>query len=185
MEIRFEKKNSARRGGRAYGSDESRRRVTFGPARKSRDTGRSRERAEETAKEPVRSGGVPVGKFGIMFSIFLFAAMVLFMLSGYEKITRSYQEVNSISDQIEETKLNINALEVAIECAVTIEDAQNWAKAHNMQYPLQSQYVISGSSVPISRPQQIAPSVTSAPVEDDAEEPEEKYEPDQGVPENG
>ena len=60
---------------------------------------------------------------------------------------------NGISDTSRDKKvtLYINALEVAIECAVTIEEAQQWAKAHNMQYPLQSQYVVSGSSVPVTR----------------------------------
>ena len=155
MEIRFEKRNTgagSMGGGGAHPRGNGRRRVTFAasedPSVRAGD--RPSEREEREERVSFRSG-IEIGKYGIMFSLFVFAGMILFMLSGYEKISRSYQEINEINAEIEETRLNINALEVAIECAVTIEQAQQWAKAHNMQYPLQSQYVVSGSSVPVTR----------------------------------
>ena len=155
MEIRNEKRNTPRYPGSAGETGKRRaagRRVRFAPPEKgpALSAEENAEEAEEK-KEPSFRSGIEIGKYGIMMSLFVFSGMILFMLSGYEKISRSYQEVNTINAQIEETKLNINALEVAIECAVTIEEAQQWAKAHNMQYPLQSQYVVSGSSIPVTR----------------------------------
>ena len=76
----------------------------------------------------------------------LIALVLVLMLCGTAfaaTVDWSSMTDDEINAEIEETRLNINALEVAIECAVTIEQAQQWAKAHNMQYPLQSQYVVS------------------------------------------
>ena len=155
MEIRFEKRNNARgygNAGAAPARGNDRRKVTFAPPEDGRaGAAEQAEDREETPEKTSFRSGIEIGKYGIMISLFVFAGMILFMLSGYEKISRSYQEINTINAEIDETKLNINALEVAIECAVTIEEAQQWAKAHNMQYPLQSQYVVSGSSVPVTR----------------------------------
>ena len=165
MEIRFEKRDSARNRGTAgaSASGDGRRRVTFRPAEGETKRPKAAPAARETGRENAPRGlGIEIGRYGIMASLFIFAGMILFMLSGYEKISRSYQEINVINAEIEETKLNINALEVAIECAVTIEQAQAWAKSHNMQYPLQSQYVVSGSSIPVSRGGSSASSGTGA-----------------------
>ncbi len=92
----------------------------------------------------------PLARVGVMFSAFLLAAMILFMLFGYEQITRAYADVNALTDEIELTQLRITALEVEIECAVTIQQAQEAAEAANMRYPTQGQYVKIGERIPFS-----------------------------------
>ena len=155
MEIQFDKKSGGRKKNdtRMYAPSQGRKRVTFGPAdaQTRRQNGDDRQTDESTLRSGRQEGETRgITRFGLVLCTFAFAGMLLFMLSGYEKITRAYQEINNINSQIEEAELTINALEVAIECAVTIDQAQEWAKAHNMQYPLQSQYVASGSAIPVS-----------------------------------
>ena len=79
-------------------------------------------------------------RVALIVCAFIFAAMLLFTLSGYEKISRAYSSINTLEDDIDEIKLRINALEAEIECAVTIDDATAYALSHGMQYPLRSQY---------------------------------------------
>lgn len=87
-------------------------------------------------------------RVALIICSFIFAGMVLFILTGYERISRAYADVNTINVEIDETKLSIAALDVAIECAVTIQDAQAAAERFGMQYPDKTQYVPSGSAVP-------------------------------------
>lgn len=79
-------------------------------------------------------------RIALVVCAFVFAGMLLFTLSGYEKISRAYSSVNTLEDDIDEIKLRINALEAEIECAVTIEEATAYATSHGMQYPLRAQY---------------------------------------------
>jgi len=92
----------------------------------------------------------PLARIGLIFCGFIFAGMVLFTLTGYERITRAYADINALNSEIEETDLRINELDVQIECAVTIQDAQAVAEAYGMQYPEQSQYVKIGDALPFS-----------------------------------
>lgn len=92
----------------------------------------------------------PLARIGLILCGFIFAGMVLFTLTGYERITRAYADINSLNSEIEETSLRINELDVQIECAVTIQDAQAVAEAYGMQYPEQSQYVKIGDALPFS-----------------------------------
>ena len=89
-----------------------------------------------------------LGRIGLIISSFIFAGMVLFTLSGYERISRAYADINALNNEIELTDLRINELEVQIECAVTIQDAQEIAEAYGMQYPEQNQYVRIGDRLP-------------------------------------
>ena len=68
-----------------------------------------------------------LGRIGLIISGFLFAGMVLFTLSGYERISRAYADINALNSEIDSTSLRINELDVQIECAVTIQDAQQVA----------------------------------------------------------
>lgn len=92
----------------------------------------------------------PLSRLGLMLSGFLLAGMLLFTLSGYERISRAYADINTINSAIDETELRIKALDVQIECAVTIRDAQETAERYGMRYPEQSQYVKVGSAIPVS-----------------------------------
>ena len=89
-----------------------------------------------------------LGRIGIIISGFLFAGMVLFTLSGYERISRAYADINALNSEIDLTELRINELEVQIECAVTIQDAQKVAEAYGMRYPDKDQYVRVGDALP-------------------------------------
>ena len=89
-----------------------------------------------------------LGRIGLLISGFLFAGMVLFTLSGYERISRAYADINALNKEIELTELRINELEVQIECAVTIQDAQKVAEAYGMRYPENDQYVRIGDPLP-------------------------------------
>ncbi len=92
----------------------------------------------------------PLARIGLILCGFIFAGMVLFTLTGYERITRAYADINTLNDEIEQTKLRINELDVQIECAVTIQDAQAVAEQYGMQYPEQDQYVKIGDALPFS-----------------------------------
>ena len=89
-----------------------------------------------------------LGRIGLLISGFLFAGMVLFTLSGYERISRAYADINALNKEIELTELRINELEVQIECAVTIQDAQTAAESYGMRYPDKGQYVRIGDPLP-------------------------------------
>lgn len=92
----------------------------------------------------------PLARIGLILCGFIFAGMVLFTLTGYERITRAYADINSLNSEIDETNLRINELDVQIECAVTIQEAQAVAEEYGMQYPEQSQYVKIGDPLPFS-----------------------------------
>lgn len=89
-----------------------------------------------------------LGRVGLIISGFLFAGMVLFTLSGYERIARAYADINALNNEIDLTELRINELNVQIECAVTIQDAQQAAESYGMRYPEKGQYVRIGDPLP-------------------------------------
>lgn len=117
----------------------------------------------------------PASRIGLIFCAFLLAGMILFMLTGYEKIARAHADINTLSDAIELTQLRIAELDVSIECAVTISQAQEAAQNAGMTYPTQSQYKRIGDVIPVTS----AALAGSAPADggqgtalpDDAEEP--------------
>lgn len=88
------------------------------------------------------------GRIAILGCIFLLACMILFVLFGYERITRAYTDVNTLEKQIDDVKLHISELNVSIECAVTIEQAEKAALAAGMVYPTRSQILATGEAIP-------------------------------------
>ena len=114
-------------------------------------TPRTRSGAKAAAEPGVRVERpemTSLGRIGLIISGFLFAGMVLFTLSGYERISRAYADINALNSEIDLTDLRINELEVQIECAVTIQDAQEIAEAYGMRYPDKNQYVRVGDALP-------------------------------------
>ena len=91
-----------------------------------------------------------LGRIGLIISGFLLSAMVLLTLAGYERISRAYADINALNSEIDLTELRNNELDVQIECAVTIQDAQKIAEAYGMQYPEKNQYVKIGDALPFS-----------------------------------
>ena len=91
-----------------------------------------------------------LGRVGLILSGFLLSGMILFTLAGYERISRSYADINALNTEIDSTNLRINELDVQIECAVTIQDAQKVAEAYGMRYPEKCQYVKIGDPLPFS-----------------------------------
>ena len=115
-----------------------------------------------------------LGRIGLIISGFLFAGMVLFTLSGYERISRAYADINALNNEIDLTKLRINELEVQIECAVTIQDAQKVAEAYGMRYPEKGQYVRIGDPLPFDNS---LPSPTGSPKADTTPQAETTPDP--------
>ena len=83
----------------------------------------------------------PLQRIGMMVCGFLLAGMLVFVLSGYERISRAYADVNALNEEIELANLRIIGLDVEIECAVTIQDARQAAENAGMQYPDPEQLV--------------------------------------------
>ncbi len=103
---------------------------------------RTGRRAEDEPHVKVEKPEItPLGRIGLIISGFIFSGMVLFTLAGYERISRAYADINALNTEIDSTELRINELDVQIECAVTIQDAQKVAEAYGMRYPEKSQYV--------------------------------------------
>lgn len=143
----------------------------------------------QTKRNPrARSGGKPaapgvrvdkpemtsLGRIGLIISGFLFAGMVLFTLSGYERISRAYADINALNNEIKLTDLRINELDVQIECAVTIQDAQKVAEAYGMRYPDKGQYVRIGDPLPFDNS---LPSPAGSPKADTTPPPQTSPDP--------
>lgn len=105
-------------------------------------------RAKESGVRVDKPEMTSLGRVGLIISSFIFAAMVLFTLSGYERISRAYADINALNNEIDLTDLRINELAVQIECAVTIQEAQKVAEAYGMKYPDRDQYVRIGDRLP-------------------------------------
>jgi len=108
----------------------------------------SRRAAREPGVRVEKPEMTSLGRVGLIISGFIFAGMVLFTLAGYERISRAYADINALNNEKDLTKLRINELEVQIECAVTIQEAQKVAEAYGMRYPEKAQYVRIGDVLP-------------------------------------
>ena len=148
--IRFQSEHRTRRSGRASTK-------LYAPTRDSEAYAYDPETGERLKDAPLKAAPIELrprselrlaARIGIMLCVFVFAGMLVFILSGYERIARAYAGINTLNDEIGEIRLHINALEADIECAVTIEDAQAYAVSQGMQYPVQSQYLQSGKPIP-------------------------------------
>lgn len=143
-------------------------------SRPQRSRGASRSYTQ-TGIHVVKPQMTSLGRIGLIISGFLFAGMVLFTLSGYERISRAYADVNALNNEIDLTKLRINELDVQIECAVTIQDAQQAAESYGMRYPEKSQYVKIGDTLPFDNS---LPTTSDSPVSSDTPIPETTPEPE-------
>jgi len=126
-----------------------------------------------------------LGRVGLIISGFILSGMILFTLAGYERISRAYADINALNTETDSTKLRINELDVQIECAVTIQDAQKIAEAYGMRYPEKSQYVRIGDPLPFSggAPTEAPQTDTAATAQPDTTattQPETTPEPDSG-----
>lgn len=66
---------------------------------------------------------------------------LLFVMMRYEKIAGEYAYVNELKENIEETRLNLNALSVSLQYAVNLDEAKAAAERLGMVYPDASQFV--------------------------------------------
>lgn len=130
-------------------------------------------RASEPGVRVEKPEMTSLGRIGLIISGFIFAGMVLFTLSGYERISRAYADINALNSEIDLTDLRINELDVQIECAVTIQDAQEVAEAYGMKYPDRDQYVRIGDRLPFdnSLPSPTGATETTTPVPATTPEP--------------
>lgn len=134
----------------------------YAPEREKADKGGDANGAAEKPRPIERTQTVvrSATKIALVFCAFAFATMILFTLFGYERIKRAEKAIYTLNSDIDDVKLEISALAVQIECAVSVQDAQEAAtERFGMQYPTQSQYVRIGSALPAGM-QTILPATT-------------------------
>lgn len=78
-------------------------------------------------------------------SICLVASALLFVLVRYAQIAEQYSEINRLKSEIQESTLNIAALNVQLQMAVNLEDARRVALEAGMGYPQADQIIRPGS----------------------------------------
>lgn len=96
---------------------------------------------------PVLSTGC---KAAMLFAVFTVAAACLLMVFRYARIANEYLEVNQIKTDIEAAQLRVRALNVELECAVSIQNVQEAAARLGMTYPTADQYVRAGDALPVA-----------------------------------
>ncbi len=100
---------------------------------------------QKTKARPALSTGC---KAAMLFAITVVAAASLFVVFRYARIAGSYLEVNQIKSDMEAAQLRINALNVELECAVSIQNVQDAAARLGMTYPTADQFVRAGDALP-------------------------------------
>lgn len=86
-------------------------------------------------------------RWALLVTVMMLAAASLVVVSRFASIAVQYSEVNQLKSDIENAQLRIGALNVALECAVSIQDIQDAAKRFGMTYPTASQYVRTGDTM--------------------------------------
>ncbi|MDL2234541.1 hypothetical protein LJC07_00100 [Christensenellaceae bacterium OttesenSCG-928-L17] len=87
-------------------------------------------------------------KAALLLSIVLISCALLFAVMGYYNISKQYIAVNELQQSIDVAERNIRALNIELECAVSINDIQEAAQRLGMTYPAASQYVRAGDAIP-------------------------------------
>lgn len=80
-------------------------------------------------------------KLLVITCILTAAAALLFLLVRYERISDEYAVVNSLKNDIEEKKRELDTLSVTLECSVSLEEAKEAARRAGMNYPTVEQIV--------------------------------------------
>lgn len=91
-------------------------------------------------------------KWALLCSLLLLAAASLAVVFRYADIASQYAVVNQLKSDIESAELRVKELNVKLECAVGIQDAQDAAVRFGMTYPTASQYVRAGDALVLSDP---------------------------------
>ncbi len=89
-------------------------------------------------------------RIAMLFAIATVAAAALFVVFRYNRIAGEYLEVNQLKTDIEAAELRVRALNVELECAVSIQNVQDAAARLGMTYPTAEQYVCAGDALPIT-----------------------------------
>ncbi|MEL7609005.1 MAG: hypothetical protein AAGU74_05825 [Bacillota bacterium] len=90
----------------------------------------------------------PLRKAAMIFGIMGVSAALLLVLARYARISDEYSVVNDLKSQIAEQDRNIETLNVALEFAMTIQEADAAAKESGMNYPSADQIVKPGELTP-------------------------------------
>lgn len=86
-------------------------------------------------------------RWALLVTVMTLAAASLVVVSRFASIAVQYSEVNQLKSDIEDAQLRIGALNVALECAVSIQDIQDAAQRFGMTYPTASQYMRTGDTL--------------------------------------
>ncbi|HWR23426.1 MAG TPA: hypothetical protein VN366_08110 [Feifaniaceae bacterium] len=103
------------------------------------------QRRQKPKARPALSAGC---KAAMLLGIFTVAAASLFVVFRYARIAGDYLEVNQMKSDMEAAQLRINALNVELECAVSIQNVQDAAARLGMTYPTADQFVRAGDALP-------------------------------------
>ncbi|MDD3921294.1 MAG: hypothetical protein PHO41_09015 [Eubacteriales bacterium] len=107
------------------------------------------ERRAKPAASPQRKQHLSIGgKIMIVFSLGLMTVTLLLVIARYADISAQHLEINQIKENIKTTELRLAELNVALQCTVSIKDAQAAAARLGMTYPESSQYVRVGDPLP-------------------------------------
>ncbi len=101
-------------------------------------------------------------KVAMLFAIATVAAASLLVVFRYACIAGDYLEVNQLNSDMEAAQLRINALNVELECAVSIQNVQDAAARLGMTYPTADQFVRAGDALPASGAQSANGAATTA-----------------------
>lgn len=90
----------------------------------------------------------PLKKAAMIFGIMGVSAALLLVLARYARIADEYGVVNDLESQISQQNRDIQTLNVALEFAMTIQEADAAAKEAGMNYPTADQIVQPGELTP-------------------------------------
>ena len=90
----------------------------------------------------------PGSRAALLFSVIVLSGALLFAVMRYYTIVKQHIVVNELQQSIETSGRNIRALNIELECAVSINDVQEAAERMGMTYPDASQYVRAGDALP-------------------------------------
>lgn len=86
-------------------------------------------------------------RWTLLVTVIMLAAASLVVVSRFASIAEQYNQINQLKSDIQGAQLRIGALNVALECAVSIQDIQDAAQRFGMTYPTASQYVRAGDTL--------------------------------------
>jgi len=100
----------------------------------------------EEAKKRRRAAIV---KLGSVVLVFVTAAAIIAVLSRYSRISNEYTKINRLNAEIKQKEQNIAMLNVQLNAAVSLEEAQDEAAVAGLGYPTAAQIIKVPGTLPV------------------------------------